>query len=270
MLFYQQILLLSAAAGLLGMDATAALQIMVSRPLVAGGVAGLLLGDSGTGLAAGSLVELLWMGGVPVGSLVPPDGTLAAFFAASAAVLLPRWMPDASQLSYVAAGSLGLLAAVPVAALGAKAEIFQRMLTDRLARRAEASVAQGRTRGIALALLGGLVLAFSRSFIMTALMVGLGVPALALLYGHLPSHALIALRWGYWLAWLLGLAVAADYFWERRSLKYLGLSAVALAAAGSRPEVSQVQLLALALGLAFLGGWWRWRRSQDESHQEAL
>ena len=111
MLVIDQVLKLSFLAGLLGVDATAALQSLVSRPLVAGGLAGWVLGDVGTGLATGSLVELLWMGGVPVGSLVPPDGTRASIFAASAAVLMPQWIPGTDPL---AAASLGLLAAVPV------------------------------------------------------------------------------------------------------------------------------------------------------------
>jgi mannose/fructose/N-acetylgalactosamine-specific phosphotransferase system component IIC len=265
MQFFTQVLELSLAAGVLGVDATAAFQVMASRPMVAGGVAGWLVGDLGTGLATGSLVELLWMGGVPVGSLVPPDGTVAAVFAAAASVLLPRWSPGLDPL---AGASLGLLAAVPVGALGARTEIIQRRLCDRLSRRAEAGVAAGRKHEVIQALMGGLALAFARAFLAAALALGLGIPALALLTGHLPLEALQALHWGYWLGWLLGLAVAADYFWERRSLKYLGIMMLGVAVVGSRPGVSQVQLLALALGVALLGGLWRWRRAWIESQED--
>ncbi len=262
--FVSQIFQLAAMAGVLGIDATAAFQMLLSRPLVAGGVAGWLLGDMGAGLATGSLVELLWMGGVPVGSLVPPDGTLAAIFAASAAVLLPQWSPGVDPL---AAASLGLLAAVPVGSLGAKAEILQRRLSDRLGRRAEAELAAGKLNAIVVALLGGLALAFSRSFLAALLVLGLGLPALAQLLSQLPHDAVQALRWGYWLAWLLGLAVAADYFWERRSLKYLGLALLLVALVGAREGVSQMQLLGLALGLALVGGLARWRKAWLESQE---
>lgn len=260
-----QILLLSLLAAVLGLDATAVLQSLVSRPLVAGGLAGWVLGDLGSGLATGSLVELLWMGGVPVGSLVPPDGTLAAIFAASAGVLLPRWVP---QVDPFAAASLGLLAAVPVGSLGARAEIVQRRLCDRLSRYAEASVSRQHWQGLALAILGGLGLAFLRSLLAALLTLGLGLPALAQLLQQLPGDALMALRWGYWLGWLLGLAVAADYFWERRSLKYLGLALLSVAVLGSRPGVSRVQVLAFALGLSLVAGLWRWRRAWQQAHEE--
>jgi PTS system mannose-specific IIC component len=262
--FILQIFQLAVLAGVLGIDATAALQVLLSRPMVAGGLTGMLLGDSGAGLATGSLVELLWMGGVPVGSVVPPDGTLASIFAAAAAVLLPQWLPGIDPL---AAASLGLLVAVPVGSLGAKIEIMQRRITDKLCRWAEAELAQGRGNALGLAMLGGLGLSFGRSFLATVLVLTVGLPALAQLLSQLPHDGLQALHWGYWLAWLLGLAVAADYFWERRSLKYLGAALILVAVAGSRPGIGQVQLLGLALGLALLGGLWRWRGAWLESQE---
>ena len=267
MSFVEQIFALALAAGILGLDATAALQTMASRPLVAGGLAGYLLGDFGSGLAAGSLVELLWMGGVPVGSLVPPDGTSAALFAAAVTIFLPRWVPGPDPM---AAASLALLAAVPVGSLGAKAEILQRRLCDHLSRSAEKGIAAGRAHAVILALAGGILLAFSRSFFVVLLALGLGVPALAQLFSQLPADAIQALHWGYWLAWLLGLAVAGNYFWERRSLKYLGLVLVAMAVTGSRPGVSQAQLFSAALITALVGGLWRWRRAWLASQEDGL
>lgn len=266
MTFSHHLIELALLAGVLGLDATAMLQTMVSRPLVAGGLAGWVLGDPGAGLATGSLVELLWMGGVPVGSLVPPDGTLAAIFAAAASVLLPRWVPGIEPF---AAASLGLLAAVPVGSLGAKAEIQQRRLSDRLSRFAEVSVQAHRWEGLTLALLGGLGLAFLRSCSTALVVLGVGLPALALLLERLPADAVQALHWGYWLAWLLGLAVAADYFWERRSLKYLGFALLSVAVMGSRPGVTRGHLLSFALGLAVLAGLGRMRRAWQEAHEDA-
>ena len=59
-------LLGAGMAVLLGLDRTAALQIMISRPLVAGPLVGLLLGDALTGLTVGMLLELLWLCRMPV------------------------------------------------------------------------------------------------------------------------------------------------------------------------------------------------------------
>ncbi|MBD3348192.1 MAG: hypothetical protein GF400_03215, partial [Candidatus Eisenbacteria bacterium] len=64
---------LAGLAGLLAIDATAALQIMVSQPLVAGALAGAACGDPGTGLVIGAVLQLIWLGALPVGAAAFPD-----------------------------------------------------------------------------------------------------------------------------------------------------------------------------------------------------
>ena len=135
MLPLNRILVISAVSGLLGLDATAALQVMLSRPLVVGGVIGWMMGDAAMGLTLGSLVEMLWIGGVPVGSLVPPDGTQAATFAAVAVIHLRAASPYPGATE--AAGTLAVVAAVAVGGLGARAEIVQRRVMSGLSRWAE-------------------------------------------------------------------------------------------------------------------------------------
>lgn len=61
-----------------GLDRTAALQVMISRPIVAAPLAGWLLGDVFVGLQVGLMVELLWQSRLPVGAAVPPDDTQVA------------------------------------------------------------------------------------------------------------------------------------------------------------------------------------------------
>ena len=49
-----------------GMDTTAAFQIMVSQPLVACTLLGWMVGDPVTGALVGVVTQLLWMGKLPV------------------------------------------------------------------------------------------------------------------------------------------------------------------------------------------------------------
>lgn len=65
----------SLLGGLLCVDRTAAFQSMVSRPIVAGPLTGLLLGAPEAGLVAGGLIELLFIGDLPVGRYVPVNDT---------------------------------------------------------------------------------------------------------------------------------------------------------------------------------------------------
>ncbi|HTB21651.1 MAG TPA: PTS sugar transporter subunit IIC [bacterium] len=252
--------LLSAVAGLLGLDSTGAFQIMVSRPLVVGGVFGCLLGHPGAGLAAGSLVEMLYMAGLPVGSLVPPDGVAAAALASAVAVSLAH----ASEVrgAPYAAEALGLIASVPAGFLGARAEVVQRTLTNRLSRSADADLDAGRMPKVGGLLALALGLAWLRGFLVSAFCLDLGLPALAVLLDHLPAAGIHALHWCFWLFWLLGMAVATNHFWERRGLKYAAIAALLMALVGARAAQGQFGVLAAAIGLAMVSGWWRWTRAR--------
>ena len=58
---------------------------MISRPIFAGPLVGLIMGDVATGLYVGATVELMFMGILPIGGSVPPNaqiaGTISTVFA---------------------------------------------------------------------------------------------------------------------------------------------------------------------------------------------
>lgn len=60
------------------LDLVSGPQLLLSRPLVAGTVSGLLLGDPLAGLAAGAVLELFALEVVPIGAIRYPDFSLAA------------------------------------------------------------------------------------------------------------------------------------------------------------------------------------------------
>ena len=71
-------LLAGLVAMLTGLDRVALVQVMISRPLVAAPLTGLVLGNPLLGLEVGMLLELLWLGRLPVGAAIPPDDTQVA------------------------------------------------------------------------------------------------------------------------------------------------------------------------------------------------
>src|SRR6266545_4399439 len=73
---------------LVGLDLVSVAQSMIARPFVAGGVAGLLLGDPMAGLRAGVLLELFALDVLPVGAARYPDYGPATI---AAAALLAGW-----------------------------------------------------------------------------------------------------------------------------------------------------------------------------------
>jgi len=68
----------SAFAGLLGLDAVQAGQFLFSRPAFVGPMLGWLNGCPMEGARLGILLELLYIDFIPVGGVVPPNGTAAA------------------------------------------------------------------------------------------------------------------------------------------------------------------------------------------------
>jgi len=82
-------LLLGLWGVLVGLDMASLAQTMVSRPLVAGFVAGLIVGDPGGGLLMGVLLEFFALEVLPVGAARYPDYGLGAVVAVAAAAGAP-------------------------------------------------------------------------------------------------------------------------------------------------------------------------------------
>ena len=131
-------------AMLLGLDRVAFLQCMVSRPLVAAPLTGWLLGAPLTGLEVGVLLELLWLGRLPVGTVIPPDDTQMAIGATALALTMERLL----GLQGMPAVILCVLVAIPLGQVGLYADGRARRANGQLARQAEAAAAAGNSRRI--------------------------------------------------------------------------------------------------------------------------
>ena len=82
---FVQALLIGIWAGLAGIDLFD-LQLHVHRPVVTGLVVGLILGDVKTGLIAGGMLELVWMGMVPLAGAQPPNVVIGGIIGVSFAI----------------------------------------------------------------------------------------------------------------------------------------------------------------------------------------
>lgn len=79
--------------GLIHLDSAAVAQIMVSQPVVAGSVIGWFLSDFKSGLFVSVLIQLVWVGMLPIGSYQPPEWTINAVTASAVYILLKRCLP---------------------------------------------------------------------------------------------------------------------------------------------------------------------------------
>ncbi|HUJ18293.1 MAG TPA: PTS sugar transporter subunit IIC [Nitrospirota bacterium] len=248
------ILLAAAAGGLIGLDRTAAGQVMISQPIVAGPVTGWLLGDPSAGFVIGALLELIWVLDMPVGNFVPADITVGTVSATAIAVIGSGGQAPLDLIGFSILLTTGM---APVS-----------MITDQFIRKSNAALAESARAGAdedpACALsrshIAGVAVFFLKSFVLVLLFVPAGLAA-AVVFRHVPAPAHAAMALFVKVLPLLGAAVVLN----RLSIAVLDrflVTGFAAAAAlttvlGGRPLV--IILLVLAAGLA--GAAYRERRS---------
>lgn len=137
--------LLALLAGILSVDRIAFLQSMLSRPLPAAALAGILVGHPQAGLFCGIFLETVWLTRHPVGGSIPPDETLTALAAVAAACAAPPgWNP-------AAAAALGVIVGLPYGYLGRALDMRVRKANGVLVSKVRAEVAAGNRGAVAKA-----------------------------------------------------------------------------------------------------------------------
>ncbi len=82
-----ELLVIALWGGIVSLDTTAALQGLISHPLVSCTITGLLLGNVFLGFFVGIVLELLWLGELPIGAAYFAESNLGATAAAAIAVI---------------------------------------------------------------------------------------------------------------------------------------------------------------------------------------
>lgn len=217
-------------AWLCGLDRMAVLQIMISRPLVAAPLAGLVLGQPLVGLQVGLLIELLWLARLPMGAAVPPDDTQVAIAATVMAIILAEAMPAANQHGLAL---LCILTAIPVGKVGQFCEHHVRQFNTRQVARVDARLERGAVVAAEWHHLRGL-LGFSLAALLT--------------YGFILTAGLLLVP----VLWpLLSSALLATKNWLNLALPLVGVAVIL----GTINVSRAITLFCAAFGMAFLMLW---------------
>jgi PTS system mannose-specific IIC component len=181
-------------------------QFMISRPIVAGPLIGLALGDPYTGLTAGAFLELLWIDRIPVGPYVPPNDTFVAILTTAGAILAApvSGHPPRELIA------LAILVFAPAGYLGQQMEILLRKWNDGLVLLAVEDAKNGDAAALTrrhLAALGR-YLAGSLVFLVAALTCGIWL--LRGIYPVLPESFLRTLAFASTILPLIGIGVALN------------------------------------------------------------
>lgn len=176
-----EVVLLLAWGTLVGVDLVSVAQVMIARPLVAGAVAGALLGDLATGVQVGFVFELFQFDILPIGAVRYPEFGPATV----AAVATVHWSGGSAALGIGVA--LGLLLGL----LGGASLHWLRDANGRAVRAASAALEAGDVRALKRVHRHGLWRDAGRACLVTA--VGLGAARLVVALGVAtwPPHVLM-------------------------------------------------------------------------------
>lgn len=228
-----ELVTIGLVAGLMGLDRRGAFQMMVSQPIVAIPLLGLLIGDPVSGLMLGALVQLLWMSSSLFGATVPPNETAAGLAIGGMVFLF-----DAQHAANApAVWALAVLLGAPVSLLGRWLEQYNDRANLRLARRADAGARMGRPAVIDLVPWRGLL----RTFVLNAALVcgasALGWAALSGLEPVLkaPATAIALGATALYVLPAIGLGVALANVRRRRGVLLAAIVFVVVSASMGSP-----------------------------------
>ncbi len=155
---------------LLGLDVVSFPQAMISRPLAASTLAGLVMGAPESGLLVGAALELIALETLPFGASRYPEWGSAAVV--GGALFASQPMGRAGSLT------LAVLGALATAWIGGGSMVALRRLNARRAQSARAAVDAGSWHAVRQLMLGGIVLDLVRGGLITALGLAVLVPVM--------------------------------------------------------------------------------------------
>lgn len=169
-----QALLLSFLIALLVLENYGYGYWMISRPIFAGPLVGLIMGDFQTGLYVGATVELMYMGILPIGGSVPPNAQIAGTISTVFAIV----SGDAD---------VGITLAMPIGVLAQFLIMLAWNINILLEHKADKYIEADDIKGIEHTHLLGLLVFFLVFFISSFCAIYFGSDAVKALVDHLPS-----------------------------------------------------------------------------------
>ncbi len=211
----------------------------IGRPLVAGLICGVILGNVEAGVLCGVAVQAIFIGQITPGGAVPSDLNLAAYIG------IP--------LAIVAGGSseMAVALAIPVGALGVALHNFTMTFNAIWPHRADKCAANGDARGIRIANLCGQLIEFAERFFIVTLACYLGSGFAEGLFAALPQVVIDWLAIGGKMLPALGFAILLNQIVQEKWMICLFILGWVLVSSFSLTTTSLV-FIALAFALIYV------------------
>ena len=177
-------LIVALIGGIVDLDSTAVIQSMVSQPIVAAPLTGLvlggMLGDYSAGLQLGLMVgvilQLVWIEQLPLGMNVPPDAALASVL--SVALGFCAGHNYTSYAEREVCYTVGLLISVGLGLLGRSLDMFVRRLNTNIDSMVNQRIEDNNFGAIRFGHIIGGFITFTKAFLFCFLILWFGVEPL--------------------------------------------------------------------------------------------
>jgi len=203
--------------GLVGLDTTAAWQVLFSHPLFACSLLGLAFGEPQLGIFFGIIFELVWLHDLPVGGARFPEGNQSSFVGL---MLVLTFLPQ-SGIAMPWLVLFSCIYAVIVAYLFSVTISLMRRLNFYFVKRADRYAQAGEAKGIERMHLLALLHTYFHGAVWGLFFYLVGFALLKPLLTRLPATALFQLAHLQAIFLGVGLAIMGKLFFSRRKIHYL-------------------------------------------------
>ncbi len=230
----------------LSLDVAAVGQSMASRPIVTGPVVGWLLGHPDIGLELGALIELIWIGDLPVGAHLAMDLTMLTGISVA---FTCEWA--GGQYPVESLMTFALAVAIPWAALSTEGDIAMSRFNVRWLHFAQRMVLSSHFRTFEW--INWLVLGetFLKGFLTAAVGITLAHFSAQLFFMFTPK-VMAGLYYAHWLLLALGCSAVIDLLVEKKTVVYLILTIITIMSLAVFFQIQGVYLVSLALLVGFV------------------
>jgi mannose/fructose/N-acetylgalactosamine-specific phosphotransferase system component IIC len=170
------------------------LQVMVSRPVVAGTLTGF----------SGALVELLWIDRSPFGTVIPPNDSIASIIIAASTIISGKILGHSSRELIAVA----VLLFIPLGILGKQIDILVMGANEKVSRDALDDAEAGRDEEISRKQISGLIKTFLLTFFFLLGFILIATEILLRVYPVIPPKLHLSIMYVYFFLPLLGIAIA--------------------------------------------------------------
>lgn len=211
-----EILLVCILAAIISIDVRTIGGTMLSRPLILGPLVGLIMGDVGTGFIVAVLVELLWLGLMPIGAYLPVETLPVTTVTVALAIHLKHVM---GNMPYATLIIFALMAAVPLGYVGRWVESHIRNMNSYLSRKLLKKAEEGEFGIISVMQYTNILVTFSKNFLLCFLPIWFGHSIFAAIVNSMPVQVKEGVLYANWLIPALGFAVVMEIFLVARHVK---------------------------------------------------